>query len=261
MLVDKTELEVYHPDIGYTPSATTDQTDPNFEKPTFNLTAYDTYNIVENWMLEDDSVIALAPWLMQKIARAQARGLDIRWLLGDGSKTHAKFLGVFKRNGVTGQNKVTCDAGDNTFAEVIAAHVKYLAAAVAALPDNYADLDQSWIMHRSIFFSFLGLKDTTGQPIANMLFSPTGLQAFVLGYPVNLVTAAHKLGDTAASKVIYGLGPWRDCYRVIRHKSGIMMRQSDQVFFREKRTVINSSIRQDIVKVAEGDVLVETNAS
>lgn len=247
---------ISYPDLGV--DAT--ESDLKFGRTRFNLTRYTAFCAVDRWMLRMELAAQLGEFIAQELAWSLAYAQDRNLFVGDGTNTFAKVTGIFNRANST-QLTVTADAGDDTFAEVVAASVKYLTKAVGLLPE-WADRDAAWYMHRSIFWGFLGARDSQNRPVADIIMSNGRPQKVLVGYPVNTTQVAPKLADTAVSKTMAVLANLKESHRIYRLSGGVEFRQSEHVRFLKGEICFLLDVLQDIVEADDqGYVLVKTAAS
>ena len=234
-------LTVYHPDLG---SAAT-QSAPSFGRINFSLNRWSTLSLVDRWFMESDLAVALGDFIATEIAQAIAYCMDLYGFMGDGTSTYARIVGAFKAAG-TNQLVVTGDAGDDTFAEMIAKSTYYLAAAMGKLPVWAHAAGPRWYMHLSTFFGYLGVRDTVGRPIAEILAADRPWPFMLMGYPVEICQLAPS--QTAASTVFAVFGALARGWRVFRHRQGLEVRSSDHYKFAEGQIAIVGDVAQDIVE-------------
>lgn len=216
-----------YPDLGVIPT----DSDMKFGRVNFNLTRYCIYALADRWMLNSDSAAMLGDFIATEMALGMSYAQDLNGFMGDATPTYAKTLGLFKKANST-QLIVTGDTGDDTFAELITASVKYPTACAGLLPD-WVDVDgeAKWFMHRSIFWGFLGVRDTQGRPVGDILMHTGTPQRVLAGYPVEVTQVAPKLADTAVSTTMAILGSLRAATRLFRHKGRTELRVSQDYRF------------------------------
>ena len=236
-------LTVYHPDIAQAP----DESGPTLGRVMFNLTRYATLTYVDQWMLDMALAAALDDFVAQEIALALAYAGDLYGFMGDGSATHARVTGAFKQSG-TGQLTVTAESGDDTFAEVIAKHVTYLALALGALPQWGHVSGAKFYMHLSIFAGYLGQRLTTGAPVADILSADRPSPFVLMGYPVEITQVAPTLSaQTQADTTMLIFGALQRGWRLFRlQPPGIRIRVSNDYKFAEGLQAIAGDALQDI---------------
>jgi hypothetical protein len=151
--------------------------------------------------------------------------------MGDGTSAYGKYTGLFTLTGsetvdATKPTVVVGDAGDDTFAEMIAKTTYYLAKMMGMLPTWAMAAGPRWYMHPVSFFSYLGVRDSSGMPIASV-YVGEGPQLRLLGLPVRLVSCAPS--STAVSTVFAILTPLQRACRTYRHRSAIELAWSDNL--------------------------------
>ncbi len=156
---------------------------------------------------------------------------------------------------------VTGDAGDDTFAEVIAKSSTYLAQCMGMLPDWARRAGPSWYMHPLVFFGYYGIRDAAGMPIASV-FIGEGPQMRLMGYPVRLVMGAPSV--TAASTVMLILTCLKRACRTYRHNQAVELAWSDNLG-EEKWLAGVSGVKCDVpmdirVRVPSGIVQLATHS-
>jgi HK97 family phage major capsid protein len=233
---------VYYPDLGIAPTEST----LKFGRVGFNLTRYSAYVSADRWMLDSDLLISLAEFIALELGYAMALAEDTNGFIGDGTSTYAKVTGVFNSANVL---SVTADTGDNTFDEVIAASTKYLSKVVGALPEWADDGGLAWYLHRTIFWAYLGVRDSQNRPIADISLGTGGKpQRTIYGYTARITQVAPKLSDTGNSKKLLAMANLRRSHTLLRHTKGVELRMSDQVKFLEGLVVWVLDVMQDIME-------------
>lgn len=246
---------VYYPDEGAAPT----EAAPKFASVKFSPTRYSAYCLLDNWMLQSNLVISLADFVATEMARALAQATDKNALIGDGTSTYARVVGLFKRAASTMLKvKPGNGIGFSTFSGLTKGpgsdgtpSATFLPQVLGALPE-WADQgdDVKWYMHRTIFFNYLTAYDTTGRPLANFVVGADGKPVrVILGYPVEVSQAAPSLSQTAVGTTMTIAGALRKAMKIFRHKSGIVMRQSEHVKFLEGQTAVVLDVLQDIVEL------------
>ncbi len=242
-------LAVRFPQLGQAPA----ESKPKFGKTNFSLTVWAVLAIAENSMFQDNLVIALAEFIVSELQLALAEGTDQFGFAGDGSDAHGRVTGFFN---YTPSNIVIADVGDNTFAKVAAKNMHYLAKCFGALPEKHHQTGvPSWVMSRSIFALYLGVLDTTNQPIVHMISTAEGPVFRIMGYPIVLTSFAPTIADSGVSKTMLGLSSLRNAFAIANHAAGAELRSSDQVKWLELETALMLHIRRDI-KPLEKDATV-----
>ena len=131
------------------------------------------------------SLSAFENALVNNIAEAMAKAVEAAIVSGDGS---GKPTGILH---------VPANTTVGTTQEVHTLSYDVLTAAEAALPTAYEN-GAVWVMAKSTFMGFVGMKDTTGQPIAHVNFGIDGKpERFLLGRQV--VLTDNLTGFSAAS--------------------------------------------------------------
>lgn len=238
---------VYHPDVNGapTPSAGT------IGVKTVQLTRYSVLTLIDRWLLSEPTLVALGDLVAEGMARAIAKATDKYGFLGDGSAACARVQGIFHWDTSNASYIVTGVDGDNTFAEYVDKLSVYLAAALGALPAEYDDDGLRWYGHRSIFFRYLGARDTSGRPIADIYAAERPGQRYtLLGVPFEAVREAPSLGaSTQNSTVMMVLANLRAACVLARHPLGVEMRRSEEYKWAEGMTALCLDALQDILKV------------
>ncbi len=207
---------VMHPDIAAGPS----ESALKFDRINFRLTRYSALSIIDRWMLNQALTVALGDYVAMELSYALSSALEKYLLVGDGTPTHARTLGIFNRAGLTDGAPVvvTAASGHDTFAEVVGESTVYLSELLGALPDaaegmgdaDSGDGDILWYLHRTVFWSYLGQRDGNDRPIADIAFAPGRADGkprkFMFGYEARTSPHAPKLSETAASKVLLAAG-------------------------------------------------------
>ena len=131
--------------------------------------------------------------------------------------------------------------------EVIDGNTKYLAKVDGALP-NWAEAHTPhWYLHRTVFFGYMGVRDSNNRPIVDVLHTPDGLGLYLLGYPVRIVRVAPT--PTAASQAdttMAILSALRAAVVLARHRDGAELRVSEHYQFAERQVTFSLEARQDI---------------
>lgn len=232
---------VYYPDMGVAPTEST----LKFGRVEHTLKRWSAYVTADRWMLASDLLISLAQYIAEELGYALAYAEDLNVLMGDGTSTYARITGAFKSSA---NLSVVCDTGDNTFPEVTAASTKYLGAVAGTLP-QWADDGAAWYLHRSIFWSYMGARDSQNRPITDIMLNSAGKpQRMLLGYPANISQVAPALSATAVSTTMALLANLKRSRTLARHVNGIELRQSDQVKFLEGQVVWVLDVLQDVTE-------------
>lgn len=236
-------LTCYHPDLG----VATDDSEPSFGRIRYNMTRYSALTYVDRWMLASDLAVALAEFVAREIAQTLAYSQDVYGFTGDGSASHAGVQGIFNR-AATDQLTITGASGDDTYQELIDKHVSYLAQCIGKLP-RWAHDEAKFYMHLSIFAGYLGVRLTSGAPIADILASEAPAPFRLMGYPVEIVQVAPTLSDvTQADQTMAVFGNLRRAWKIMRHRTGIEIRSSEHVKFAEGQIAILGDAMQDMVE-------------
>lgn len=209
----------------------------------FALTRYAAAAVFDRWMFNDPSLAALGNTVARELGRAMAQALDTNGFMGDGTAPYAKVIGLFKR---TDLPVVTCDTGDNTFAEVIAASTKYLSAVIGKAPDWIEVGAPAWFMSREVFWNYMGVRDTTGHPIADILNVGNKPQRVLCGYNVEVTQVAPKMADSGNSTVMAVFGSLELGATVFRNSQGFEIRVSDELYFLKDQVAMLGIVQQDI---------------
>jgi HK97 family phage major capsid protein len=224
----------YYPDLGV------DATASDFKLGAIisDMTRYVAFAVVDNNMLRYDLAIPLAEFIARELALCIAYATDLNGFMGDGTAAYAKSVGLFKLTTAlaTGLNVVVADTGDNTFAEVVAKSSYYLAKVLAALPQWAESLGVAWYMSRSIFFEYIGQRDTTGKPLFNMVLENGKPQQSLMGYPTNIVHVGPRMADTANSGRILAAGSLRGAMQLVRSISNVELAFSTEAFFKQDQS-------------------------
>jgi HK97 family phage major capsid protein len=215
-------VTVYHPQFGSTCALST----MGFGRNDFNLIRYVAAVEVDGWMLASELAVALAEYVREELVYGLALATDTEWFMGDGSATYGNFTGLFKL--ASGVKTVTGDSGDDTFAKITAKTTYYLSKMRGELPDWAWRSGAAWIMHPTVFFPMLGVRDSGGMPIVNiMLAQPGGVPLWLMGAPVELTTTAPSV--TAVSTPFMLLAALKRACRTYRHNRAIEFKMSDQL--------------------------------
>ena len=110
------------------------------------------------------------------------------------------------------------------------------------------------LAHLLIFFKYLGVRDSTGQPVANILNQQGAPNLNLMGYPVEPLQIAPSA--TAVDTVFALFGALRRACRVYRHRNAVALKSSDQVKWLEAETVVASDGPQDMT-IVNGDGVVQ----
>jgi len=246
-------LTVYYPDFGVAGTAST----PTVGDTRFALKRFVVGTEVDNWMLASDLAVALGDWVATEISYGLMLAADSDWFVGDGTSGYCGYTGLFKRTDLL---SVGGDSGDDTFAEMIAKSTYYLGTVLGTAPLWVHNSSPKWFMHLLIFFQYLGVRDTAGQPIANVMQAQTGLPFYLMGYPVEPVQVAPSATDVSTVFTLFG-ALTRAC-RVYRHSKAVELKSSDQLKFWEAQTVFAADVPQDMTVVdGNGVVQLKTAAS
>lgn len=235
-------LTVHYPDYeqAATPSA------PTFGRRNFKLQRHSVYVLIERWMLQSRLAVALAEFVMTEMSYALARAEDTNWFVGDGTSTYAGYTGLLN-DGTIGSHTPTDDLDE--FTELIAATTGPLSKVLGTLPAWAAGNGCKWFMHSSVFFGYMGVKDSAGMPIVQLYLSGNGLAKVLFGYPVEWVQvmpAVGSTGDTVSSPMLVA-GDLRRACQGFRHMAGISVRSSEHVKFAEGQIAMLLDVPQDRV--------------
>jgi HK97 family phage major capsid protein len=232
-------LTVYHPELETAATAS----EPSFGRIDFALKRWATLTLIDRWMMNDALVVALGDFIATEIGYALAYGQDLRAFVGDGTSTYGRVTGAFKRAG-SGQLTVTGDSGDDTFAEMIAKSTYYLAKMMGKVPTWVHQAGPRWYMHAVVFFDYLGVRDSQGRPIADILQADRPNPFTLMGYPVELTQVAPS--TTATETVFVLFGALARGWKLFRHVTGVEIRESEHYKFAEGQIAIAGDVVQDI---------------
>ncbi len=242
---------VYFPDLETATTASA----PTFGRVQFACKRWSALALVERWMLVESLAVALGEFVAEELAYAIAVKEDQSWFTGDGTSTYGGHKGLFKLASGDGISVVTGDSGDDTFAEVIAKSTYYLAQALGKLPDWAHMAGPRWYMHSLIFFQYLGVRDSQGMPIVNILNSTEGIQKYLFGYPVEWTQVAPS--TTAVSTPFVVLAPLAKACRVVRLAGeSVELRTSEHYKFAEGQVAFLADVVQDMV-IADASAIVQ----
>ncbi len=246
---------VYYPD--YSDEITTSA--PTFERAQWSLQRWAIATLVDEWMLASELAGALGDFIAEEFGYGIALAEDTNWFMGDGTSTYAGYTGLFKNTGLV---DVDADTGDDTFAEVIAKSTFYLAEVLGAAPRWAHAAGPKWFMHPSLFYSYLGVRDSAGMPIVNVYLASGGLDSFTLmGYPVALTPVAPDLADSAATTCMLVFGALQRSCQLMRHRGAMFMKASEHLKFLEGQLALKCDVPQDmIVTGSDGIVRLVTAA-
>lgn len=251
---------IFHPDLGAGPSEST----LKFDRIKFDLTRYSALALIDRWMLNQALTVALGDYVATELAYALANTLERYVMVGDGTNTTARVLGIFNRAGLTDGAPVviTAATGDDTFAEVIAKTTDYLSQLIGGLPDaaeGQGDADTGigdilFYLHRTVLWSYLGQRDSQGRPVADLAYSPGRADGkprkFLFGYEARTSPHAPKLSETAVSKVLLAAGNLTKGWTLfeLAGQGGYELRVSDHYKFIESQTAILLDALLDLVE-------------
>ena len=246
---------VYYPDYNGVPT----ESELKFDRIRTELTRYSVFALLDNWMLNSNLAIALGDYVAQELGYALAYATDLNAFMGDGSDTYARVKGLFN---LSGSNDVTADSGDDTFQEVIDETTSYLSKVCGALPDIADDEAAKFYLHRTIFWTYLGVKDSQDRPIADILTKGDKPTRTLMGYPAEVTQVAPKLTDTAVSTAMLMLANLQRGTEMYRHTSGMQLRTSEHYKFLEGQTAMVLDVPQGIATLDEDvSVRLKTAAS
>lgn len=246
---------VYYPDYGTAPG----DSSMRLGSTKLRLTNYAVFALADRWMYQAASDIAFGEFIANEFRRALAIAIDSNAFIGDGSPTYARVTGIFNR-AASGNVIVTADSGDNTYAECIDATTKYLAQMAGGVPEVTLAYQPKWFGSSSVWFRYLGARDGSNRPIADMFAAG---QKQLWGYDFETVSVAPKLSDASqASKAFLAFGALRRAWAAARFVSGIEIRVSDQYKFAEGQIAILLNAVQDMDEADPGAIaLLKTAAS
>jgi HK97 family phage major capsid protein len=218
---------VYHPDYGVAGTVST----PGIGSTAWELVRYVAAGEIEQWMLASEMAIALAEYVRREIVYCLQYATDLEWFMGDGTSAYGKYTGLFKLTGsatvsATQPTVITADSGDDTFLKVTAKTSYYLAQMLGALPTWAHHAGPRFYLHPVAFFSYFGVRDSGGMPVANIVFG-AGPQLTLFGLPVRLVPVAPSV--TAVSTVFVILAALDRSCRTYRHRSAVEFGWSDNL--------------------------------
>lgn len=232
---------IYYPDLQGEPTDSV----LKFASAEFSLTRWSGIVLVDRWFLASELAVALAEYVVTELGYALALAQDTNFFMGDGADTYARITGIFKS---VGGGDLTAVSGDNTFQEVIDKTVVYLAQLAGGMPD-WVDAALKLYMHRSIFWQYMGVRDSQNRPIANVLLGTSGKpERQILGYPVRITQVGPKLADSAASTAMLVAANLRDGARLMRHRTGTEIRQSEHWKFASGQLALAIDVLQDMIK-------------
>lgn len=216
---------VYYPDIGVAPT----ESSGTLAQENYELLRYSAATYADRWMLRTSQGAAIANWLLQELSYAINVAIDTNLSKGDGTSTYARVTGILNKSY---SQDVTADTGDNTFAEVCDASVKYVAALPGGFMDSL-DSDLQWIMHRTVFFRFMAARDTQNRPVVDMALIDGKPRMTLFGYPVQIAQAFKKLSDTANSTPLAAMSALSRGWAIFMHEAGVELRESEHHKFLE----------------------------
>ncbi len=241
-------LTVYYPDFegAATPSA------PTFGRKNFALKRHTVYVLIERWMLQSELAVALAEYVASEMSYALALAEDANWFVGGGTAAHGGYTGLLNDATI---KSYTPAADYDEFSELIAASTDPLSRVLGTLPAWAAGDGFRWYMHSSVFFGYMGVKDSAGMPIVQLYLGGAGFQKSLFGYPVEWVQvmpAVGSAGDTVSSPMLLG-GNLRRACQGLRHTAGIRMASSEHVAFANEQVALLLSVAQDrVIKDPDG---------
>ncbi len=233
---------VYFPGIGESPTLSSG----SFGGKMVNLGRWAVLTRADRFMLQEALLVPLGQLILEGMSRALAAKTDLCGLHGDGTDTYKRITGLFNFGTDSAVYVVTGDSGDDTFAEVCDKAFNYVLTMIGKLPAEYDDGNAKFYGHRTIFFRFLGARDSNGKPYGDInLLDP--VNRFVLyGYPYRFDNYAPALSDTAVSTIFLALANLRAAMAFGRHPTGIELRRSDEKYWSEGMAAFQLEVLQDI---------------
>lgn len=239
---------VFYPDLGQAPTESTLKTN----RVRTELTRYSALAYADRWMMADDLAVSLGDYVAGELGYSLANAIDKNGFIGDGSIGYARVVGIFNLvDELANALVVTADAADDTFDKVIAASVKYPTKCAGELPDVADDENCKWFLHRSVFWTFLGTRDSQNRPVADILTTGERPQRVLCGYPAEVTQVAPKMSDSAASTVMAVLGNLMRGAEMYRHTAGTELRVSEHVKFLEGEVAMLLDVPQGIAHLDE----------
>jgi len=248
-------VTVYHPKYGSTIPIST----PGIGGTNFDLLRYCAAVEIDNWMLDSALAAALGEYVRSEMTYGLMLATDTEWFMGTGTEAYGRYLGLFKQGAWdagtrAGVQQVVGDSGDDTFAEIIAKSTYYLAQMLGKLPQWAHALGPTWFMHPLVFFSYLGIRDSAGMPIAGIFLAQNAPALRLMGYPVQLLSIAPS--TTAVSTPFVLLAALRRACRTYRHSRAIEFRMTDQLKWLENITTFAADVPMDM-KIRNGEAIVQ----
>jgi len=216
-------VTLYYPDYGVAGTVST----PGMGATLFELKRHVAAVEIEQWMLASDLAITLAEYVRQEIVYAVSLGTDTNWFMGDGTSPYCCYTGLFKMAAASGVGQVTGDAGDDTFAKMIAKTTYYLSQMLGALPQWAHAAGPRMYCSGLVFFSYLGVRDAGGMPLASIYLGEIAPALRLMGYPVRLVTVAPSV--TAVSTCFLLLAALKRACRTYRHNRAVEFAWNDNL--------------------------------
>lgn len=235
---------VFYPDEGVAVT----ESSFKFAAAKFNPTRYAAFTMIDRWLLSNASNLQLGAFILQELTRAMAYAVDANAFVGDGSATYARVTGVFKRENAA--MLTTADAGDNTYQKVADKTTYYLAKVCGAIPEVTEQYEPKWYMHRSLWFAYLGARDSNGKPVADFF---AGGDKQLWGYPVETCPVLPKLSDASQTgKVMAAFGAMSRGWAGARFGTGFELRTSEHVAFKEGQIAFVLDAPTDIFELDPG---------
>lgn len=248
---------IYYPDEGQAPT----ESAVKFGQVKPSLTRYSAFVLYDRWMLKSVLAVALGEFLAREMTRVLAQAQDTNGFVGDGSPTYAKTKGAFKRAG-TAQLVVNGASGITTFQKIIDENVDYLTQMFGKLPKWVFQANPKFFGHMSIFWAYMGARDSQKRPLTNIMTDNGTATARLMGYPYVWAQACPKLSDTAVSTVMQIFGALDRSFILARHTAGMELRVSEEYKFLEGQVATVLDVVQGIEeKDVNGYVQVKTAAS
>lgn len=240
-------LTVYYPDLEVAATASA----PTFGAAAFSLIRNSTLVLVDRWMLQSQLAVPLGELLAEEAGYALAYATDLNGFMGDGTSAYARITGVFKRAATanltyTGADPAASDDPE-TFAKVYAKGAYYLGQLMATVPAWVHFADPRFFLHLKAFFGFLGALDSNNRPVADILAADRPMPFRLMGYPAEITQVAPS--TTAVSTKFVTFGALNRGVAIVRHTSGVEIRQSEHYKFAEGQIAIATDMLQDIVEL------------
>jgi HK97 family phage major capsid protein len=249
---------MYHPDFEAAPTLST----TTFGAKRADLVRYSIATAVDRWMMREQSLVPLGDVIAEGMLRLLAKRTDLYGFHGDGTGANARVTGIFNWE-ADADYTITADSGHDTFVEVIDQSVKYLSRCIGAMPEEYDDGNAKWYGHRTIFFRYLGIRDSNGRPFADIVAMDRITQFMLLGAPFRFVRQAPTIAAaTQADKVMLCYANLPAAFILARDPNGVEIRQSEEVKFLEGMILILLDALQQLIRTnREAVIQLKTNAS